>query len=316
MKFYTLMYLDTENKSLAWNGIHGNFLEQMTIFKKCAMNLSASLMAVSAEYKLNVITNDRSFFTETSDIIDVIEIEFKLKLPKDIWFYSAHHKIEIYKWLSENINEYSFLIDSDSLCINKMPPNLQYCINKNIPVYYDITDQNYPIHGRDLIIKDKQALDLSCGLGNWMGGEFIGGNRGFYKDLYQQVEMLLPKYIDKYKSLHHRGDEMLTSVATENLMKKYLIVDAGRFGAIGRYWSVYPQYCQQLFGAYKDKFILHLPADKMYIASLKIDDKTNLIIDYETYLRGKHIDIDPEVFKVAKGGPLSLLRIKMKNLFR
>jgi hypothetical protein len=70
-------------------------------------------------------------------------------------------------------------LDNDVICINNIPENFERIISQNIPVYYDITDQVYPAYGRLKIINDKSLIIESKSIGNWCGGEFIGGKSVF-----------------------------------------------------------------------------------------------------------------------------------------
>lgn len=165
-----------------------------------------------------------------------------------------------------------------------MPPNLINCIKNNIPTYYEITDQVYPAHGRDRIISDKNILSNNDSTGLWAGGEFIGGNNIFFQKLYDEVLPLKTHYFKLYKHLFHNVDEMLVSVALEKLSQNMLIVNAGSFGAIGRYWSSRTKHTQKPWSHYTDHFILHLPADKSFLASLDYNKK-NFMKMYPVYFK-------------------------------
>lgn len=289
VKFYTLLYIDTENLSLSHNGISGTFDQQMKTFIKCCETLNKSLIFFT-NYELIVLTNNKAYIENTSGELKCIEIGFDFKVPKDINFFAAHHKIDVFKYFAQLCDfNYSFLIDSDVLCINKMPLNLINCINSNIPVYYDITEQVYPAYGRETIIKDKEELisnNLSTGI--WAGGEFIGGDNKFFKLLYDEIELISGNYFINYKSLHHQGDEALVSSAIEKVMQKKYICNAGLFGGIGRYWSVQTLHVQNHWKSYVNNFLLHLPADKDFIATISsIDEQFEK--KYENYLLKKNL---------------------------
>lgn len=284
VKFYSLLYIDTNNKSLSNNGINGTFHTQMKIFIKCCEKLNQSLN-VQIEQELTVITNNEEYIRKHSQQLKLQSIPFKFECPHDISFYSAHFKIDVFNYFAKNTDDYSILIDSDALCINKMPINLINCIKSNIPVYYNITDQVYPAYGREKIISDKNILlNENRSTGIWAGGEFIGGNNIFYQKLYDEILPLKTLYFNLYKQLFHNGDEMLVSVALEKLSRSMLIVDAGSFGAIGRYWSSRTKHIQKPWNHYKDHFILHLPADKSFLANLDYN-KQNFIKRYSAYIK-------------------------------
>jgi len=287
IKLYTLLFIDLENQSLSINGVTGSFDTQMEIFIKCCDALNNSLRFFAGQ-ELIVLTNNKAYIENISKQFKCIELNFGFKVPKDITFFAAHYKIDVYKYFSElSDSEYSILIDSDVLCINKMPLNLINCIKNNIPTYYDITDQVYPAYTRELIIKDKEfIMSAESSLGLWAGGEFIGGDNSFFKSLYYEIGLVQDTYIDNYKQFHHIGMEPIVSVAIEKIMQSKFICNVGLFGGIGRYWSRKPRHVQNPWKSYVDKFLIHLPSDKKFIASMTTIDE-NLVIKYEDFLKRK-----------------------------
>jgi hypothetical protein len=301
VKFYTLLYIDSENKSLSLNGISGTFDQQMQIFVKCCEILNNSLTFFT-NCKLVVLTNNKNYINNISLELQCIEIDFDFEVPNGIKFYASHHKIDTFRYFSQlSDDQYSFLIDSDVICINEMPLNLINCIESHIPVYYDITEQVYPAYGREKIIKDKNVLmsdNLSTGI--WAGGEFIGGESEFFKLLYDEIEVIQKNYFDNYKNLHHQGDEALVSTAIERIMHKKYICNAGVFGAIGRFWSTKTLHVQNPWKSYVNNFLVHLPSDKDYIATLS-SINGQFVNNYEKYLfKKKQINLIMTIKTIIK----------------
>lgn len=285
MKFYTLLYVDEKNKSLSHNGISGNFGKQIQIYQNCCKKLNDSLMLYNYNVSLTVLTNSEQVKKEIIGC-NVEIIPFSLNVPKGIRFFAAHYKIDVINWLSQVVDEYSVLIDNDIICLNKVPINLVNIVTNNIPTYFDISDQVYPAYGREIIIEDKIKLDPCANIGIWAGGEYVGGDREFFKKLHHEISLILDKYLKTYASLHHQGDEMLISVAIEKMIKRReAIINIGGLGIIGRYWSVDTKHCQKPIDAYRDHFLLHIPDDKQYIS--KIDAENDLFENYKKYLRFK-----------------------------
>lgn len=300
VRFYTLLYIDTENQSLSVNGISGTFDQQMKTFIKCCETLNESLLFFT-NYQLTVLTNNKAYIECISTNLTCIEIAFDFKVPKDTGFTAAHRKIDAYKYLAQSgDSDYSFLIDSDVLCLSKMPLNLINCISNNIPVYYDITEQVYPAYSREKIIKDKEVLmSNQSSTGIWAGGEFIGGDNKFFKLLHDEIEILQENYFNNYKDLHHQGDEALVSPAIEKIMHNQYICNVGSFGGIGRFWSVPTLHVQSHWKSYTNNFLLHLPADKDFIAGISSVDE-HLINLYESYLKTKRVSIMKYSKKIIK----------------
>lgn len=291
LTFFTLLYIDTNHKSLAHNGISGDFDKQMEIFIGCCNTLNESLKFFTG-IELVILTNNSTYINKVNNKLKCQNINFALDVPKGIKFFSAHFKLEALKYLSLNLEEegYGVLLDSDICCVNKMPRNFINCINNNIPIYYDITDVLFTgivSDGRDEVLETKKILDEDfSSVGLWAGGEIIGGDCHYFKKLCEEVEKLKEKYFETYSLLFHQGDETIVSLAVEKLMRVMYICDIGRFGGIVRYWSLPILHIQLPFKAFKNVFLLHLPGDKKYLARLKTFDN-RLIERYKSYLRIK-----------------------------
>jgi len=277
-----MLYIKSKNfdENAAENGfvtIHG--------YINCCKVLHNSLKKF--DYKLVILTNQPDVIIEQENTLNVEKVDFKLNIPENVRFFSAHHKIEVFKYLSLYGDEYSILLDSDVVCVNNIPENMEKIIQEKIPVYYDITDQVYPAYGRIKIIEDKTIIMGIKSLGNWAGGELIGGSKNFFGEIYNKCIDYWDKYFDNINSFHHQGDEMLTSCAIEKyILDKNVIINAGSIGFIGRYWSVKTLHIGKAFEAYFDNFLLHLPADKEYLA--KYNSENNFIENYQIYLHNKN----------------------------
>ena len=136
-------------------------------------------------------------------------------------------------------------------------------------MYYDISNQVIPAYGRDVILNDMETLLGERSEGRWAGGEFLLGPPGFFAELTGIIDDLYPRYVDNVRSLHHVGDEAFTSAALERMRKggRYM-TDAGTLGIIARYWNANVAHWQRPIEACRECFLLHLPADKKFIASL------------------------------------------------
>ncbi len=274
MKFFTLIHIEKGEQSLHNNFVK-SFRDQINLYLNCAKQLHRSLLPEGIE--LVVLTNDANFLNDlNSDSynIPVVQLSFQSTVPSGIKFYSAHFKLEVFTYLSGLPDDYVALVDSDMLCVGKMPKALETCIRQGLPLYYDITDQVTPAYGADKIIADKEMVGERPSVGLWAGGEFIAGPPQFFKKLMVEIDAIKPTYFNNFSSLHHQGDEVLTSIAIEQLKLKgdVPIVDAGPLSIVGRYWSFVPLHSQKPIEAYKHHFILHLPSDKKFLAALQPDE--------------------------------------------
>jgi len=273
MKFFTLIHICAEEQSLH-NSNANNFDSQIQLYLSCAKKLHFTLRQQNLD--LIVLTNDKNYLQNLNSDnykIEIIEIAFTLKVPSGIKFYSAHFKLEVFQFLAMQEHPYVALVDSDMLCVNPLPESLQNIIDLKIPMYYDITDQTAPAYGHHVIISDKERLINHKSVGLWAGGEFISGPPAFFHDLSEQVKNIQDQYFSSFNLFHHQGDEMITSIAIEELMitKKYTIFDGGALSIVDRFWSAHTLHIQKPLKAYFNHFLLHLPADKAFIANLRND---------------------------------------------
>lgn len=268
LKFFGLLHLEEKEQS-AMNLAAADFQDQIITYLKNAITLSNSLYYFGNSFKL--ITNRKDIIDEYLSSINkslqVIEIPFITEIPKGTKFYSAHFKLDVYRYFSSLIDEYIIFCDLDVLCVNATPLNLINNVESRIPIFYDVSDQVIPAFGREAIIGDLSLINSINSEGRWAGGEFISGTPNFFKSLMEEIDNIYGNYIENLNSLRQVNDEPLVSAALELLRKKGInIVDAGTLGIIGRYWSVDTKHYQKPYDYFKQCFLIHLPADKKFLA--------------------------------------------------
>lgn len=195
----------------------------------------------------------------------VVQIDFCLKVPADINFYSAHFKIDAFRYFSGFPGERFNLIDLDVVCLGDYSVLSQ--LSDDI-VVYDITREISEEFGLDRLCLDFSLLGLAKNNLKWYGGEFISAPASFYGDLYARVKRINERYLSCYKKLHHQGDEMLVSCAINEMTDAGVrVVDASSMGVIHRHWSGVAGYNQLFLWSviFKLAFI-HLPQDKKMLA--------------------------------------------------
>jgi hypothetical protein len=278
-----MLYIKEKNLSLniAENG-NVNYLGYIN----CCAVLSKSLERYG--HKLIVVTNEPDMIQSYCSSLIVEKASFNLTIPEGISFFSAHHKFDVFRHLSIYGNDYSILLDSDVVCINKMPENIQNIIAQKIPMYLGTSDRTYTTNGTKKVVDDKTKLMGKPSIGIWTGGEFLGGDREFFHTMYNYCMKYWDKYVVCHKELFHNGDEMLTSCAIEDyFLSDNKIFDVGTVNCIYRSWSVPTIYIERPFDVILDHFLLHLPADKEYLA--KYDYSINFINEYKKYIKTKKI---------------------------
>lgn len=318
INYYTLLFINPEESSLG-NGVKGDYNEKIEKYIRCCLTLSESLR-VKGLQGLTIITNDskkiisvaNNNFIQSSKV-HCVEIPFKTKVPSNIAFSSAHHKLDVFKYFSTlPQSEYSVLLDSDVLCINDEPFVLKKLgekvkgksnVAQEFPAFiYNISDQQIQAftaervcHDKDLLITKAFNEKAFASSALWAGGEYISGSASFYKTLYSACLKLLPTYFENAKTLFHNGDEMIVSCAIEYLLqkKKIAVFDAGLFGIVGRYYDSSTNHVQHIWKYFSKNFLVHLPMDKDFLASYKVSG--DVLPDLEKYLQANKTFINATV---------------------
>jgi hypothetical protein len=183
------------------------------------------------------------------------------------------------------------------ISISEIPQCLINIVEAGIPLCYDISDQIIPAFGHDVILQDMECLLGATSEGRWSGGEFISGTPEFFRKFSTEANKICTQYAENPSNFHHQGDEMITSVALERLRRQgCYIADAGTLGIVGRFWSVPTLHPQKPFDYFRNCFLLHLPADKQFLAETSVvtaQQQDLFFKRYEVHLRAKELERSP-----------------------
>jgi hypothetical protein len=263
LRFYGLLHID-EKEEAGPNIRVDSFEHLIKSYTNNAVTLSRTLEYQGLSFTL--LTNRMDLITDINAGLSVKEIDFQRRVPRGVPFYSAHHKIDVFRYLSTKVDDYSVLCDLDMVCINPIPQALINIVELEIPLCYEVTDQVIPAYGRERVLNDIELINESKSEGRWYGGEFIGGNSTFFKELYDTIDIVTESYIRNMEKLHHIGDEAIVSPAIELIRKKTIISEAGCIGLVSRFWNCNVQHPQKPFEWSKECFMIHLPGDKELLA--------------------------------------------------
>ena len=102
MKFYGLLHISDDGRHSPNLKARGS-VAAVASYLANAVTLANSLRAVGCDFTL--VTNDKERLTELNAAslaadIAITEIPFGSRVPRHILFYSAHHKIDVYRWFS------------------------------------------------------------------------------------------------------------------------------------------------------------------------------------------------------------------------
>ncbi len=290
IRLFGLLHLERAEHS-AENVYTKDFQDQTGIYVKNAVNLSNSLERRGVGFVL--LTNDKTAIDEIVSRegmkLEVQEISFRTKVPSGVRFYSAHFKLDVFHYFASLSDKYVGFCDLDMVCINDFPPAFYKNMEGGIPMFYDISDQVIPAYGADVIIHDLESIHHCKSEGRWSGGEFITGPPAFFANLSAEIDRIYENYLNVIGQSHHVGDEAVTSAALEIMRKSgTYIADAGTLGIVGRFWSGKVLHPQKPLKCFEICSLLHLPADKHFLAAMAKKDPSRLAVfkrEYKAYLR-------------------------------
>lgn len=230
-----------------------------------------------------MLVNDEVAVQESLDRIGYSDlklkcIDFELDVPVDCRFYSAHYKIDVFKYFgTRSDNEYSVLLDTDVVCIAPFKDDFYSAVEKRIPMIYTLSGYG----GLKKYIDVSKIVDDVDWM-QWAGGEFIGGDNKFYQQLYEDILKFKGRYWENiHNNLFHVGDEMLTSIALRHLYGKFSPIDAGSLSVIYRYWS---RFDNANYTSYNTSLV-HFPGDKAFFTKVNPnhDSIKGLMNGYKVY---------------------------------
>jgi hypothetical protein len=287
MKVFGLLHVAESQKTVA-NLRMRHFTDRIAVYVNCATTLSRSLAQQGLSFAL--ITNDKAFLERVSlasKRLHIEEIAFDSIVPAGVPFFSAHFKIDLFKYLADCDEDYVVFCDVDVMALTTTPESLRRNAADGVAMAYDISDQVIPAYGSDVIARDLQRLHGFPSEGRWYGGEFLAGRPTFFRQLSDNIAKVYPDYVKYIGSLHHVSDEMPTNAALEMMRRQGVIVaDAGSLGIVGRYWNAEVRHVQRDAAYFLRGFLLHTPADKRFLAELAMtEERVNYAVAYRLYLR-------------------------------
>lgn len=264
IKFYTLLYIDLEETRLL-GGSTRKGEDRIALFLRNAALLDRSLRT-NNEWcgPLTVLTNDAPLLERISSEIghrfDIRTIDFTLGVPKGIKFYSAHYKIDAFRYLSGRPeDEYSVLLDNDIVSLRPFTREFLEIADRGVATCFHLSMSDT---GR--MMADCRKIVPGLAPVQWTGGEFWGGTREFFGRLYNESVKVAGAYFPQVgNDLFHVGDEMITSIAFGRMREEGLrYYDVRLLDILRRYWVLHEKEPLDRM----NPVLAHLPADKLWIA--------------------------------------------------
>jgi len=260
-KFYGLLYIDAQGSK----NVNLGKVVDPNIYILCASLCSKTFRAAGAVF--HIITNNEEYVRrhlEGSGLDDIVVFghDFPSIVPRTTPFYVAHFKLDIFKAFGHEIfGERIALIDLDTVLLRRLPPTASLAA-------YDISDQVFPAYGRHRIGSDMELVSgRSLSDPRWYGGEFVMGSATEFATVSRYIDSCWTNYVENFSSLHHVGDEMIMSCALNMARADGVrIVDYGQGNVVARWWTARTSHRQAAFDAISGAALLHLPADKAFLA--------------------------------------------------
>jgi hypothetical protein len=264
------------------------------IYIRCAALLAKSTHA--AGYPVTIFTNEGALVRDRFKALGVsgpVQIEhrdFVSRLARTVCHRSAHHKLDVIRELAEGDDgPISMLVDLDAVFLR--PLRHSELPNARQIGCYDITSMmRAESAGRsdaDIRALTRRFRDSAP---RWFGGEVIAGSAGKFRELVGYLDEVEQRYWDVRHDLYHNGDEAPVSSALNlYLAKGGAISEMGDRHTILRWWTASRPFQQPDFTSSLDRAILHLPADKEFLASVADEpfDARCFIAAYRRHARSK-----------------------------
>jgi hypothetical protein len=282
-KYYGLLYIDqlaNRDANLVGGG------DPIDVYLSCAALCSKAFRSMGESFCL--VTNDARNVRGRLERLELGDLQvasrtFLLPVPHGLPFYSAHFKLDLFRGFAsgEFGNNIGF-VDLDTVLLRSLPESSALGV-------YDISDQVQVVYGQHRIAADIERISGKwISDARWYGGEFIAGSSSMFSAISHYVEAFWVNYIDNVGSLAHVGDEMIMSAALNCLrLDGISLVDYGKSGSIARWWTVRTRHQQLAFDAVQGAALLHLPADKVFLARQARNpfDRESFLRAFRPYVR-------------------------------
>lgn len=266
--FYCLLHLAPEETALV-NNQERDFAKRIRIYARNVLALANSLSLHG--YSLTCVTNDRNTIEQllvAKPTFEIIEIPFRMKVPKGITFYSNHFAFDLYEFIGQQNHEYAIVLDADVLMARKLDRKQIALMENRTSLAYDITQDSEKDSSDEIKNDLLQVLRKNSEL-RWYGGEFLGGTPDFFSDISLIARSLSASYESNIEKIFHHGMEtLLTSSLVVMREQGKQIEDAGEQKLVSRVWNV-PFLKQKKFLETEMKSVfIHLPGHKLWISSI------------------------------------------------
>lgn len=278
LHFFSLLAVDDAGAEKPMNAKSGGGDESLLLYLRCAATLSATLRAHSGA-GLTILTNDRARLERASSVASIRGLEF-LEIacshdgPAGSAFRLAIHKLDALAYLAGLADECEVvLLDSDMFATADLRPWFEGVFQRAELGLYEITAHEVPEYGAAVVAADLATVAGRVVPIRWFGGEVLAARPPTLRRLLPHIEECYERYLQGWPTLNHNGDEVIVSAAIHLLaMDGVATEDLGTTGVVRRFWSVLPRREGTWVHHPFAHPLLHLPADKEFLASLTVPE--------------------------------------------
>ena len=240
----------------------------LDIYLRCAATSARSFAHFGYDWTL--VTDQPDVVRDRCGLLGLEELAirgeaFSLGVPADIPFRLAHFKLELLrKFGSGDFGSCVAVVDLDTVCIAPLPPGVDLCQGLT---GYRLSAQDGSEETDDRLSSSLATLLAGAGSREWWGGEFLAGDAAGFAALWEEVGAIWPRYLESWRDLMHAGDEMVLAAAIQRYRDGgHRLMDAGEASVVARYWTARTRHLPRTFRSLDGVSILHLPADKAFLA--------------------------------------------------
>lgn len=269
VQVYSLLHIEPKEFSRV-NLQKSSFEKSIEIYFRNALTLQKSLEQIGLEF--NLLTNDAQYlknhFPTLISRLNILEIEFTFPSPKGVKFYSSHHVLDVFHFLSQTQHSYLIYLDLDVIAINQLNAQQIEAFTSSKAIALDhtihsIDEWKYEMYSDLLLTRGKS------GAVKWYGGEFLSGDKEFFKAITGKIQLLTNNYLSSIEKIFHKGMETLLTAALLELEDEgWKLYDATSYSLIVRIWEMPFKKQNEFYRTFKNFTFIHLPGHKEWLSEL------------------------------------------------
>lgn len=238
---------------------------------RCAALMARS--ALAAGYHPTIVTNRADILERDFAELGVppgvtfTQRQFVSRLDPGALHRAAHHKLDVIRDLAARpADAMALIVDLDAVFLRALG-------DRDLPApgaigAYDISEAMTAESGNRAAADIHAIAPEPIASPRWYGGELIVARSSEFRTLTTLLDMVEPRYWRRHADLYHSGDEAPVSTALNlHVARGGAICELGACGTVVRWWTAKRPFPQPRLSTLTDRAVLHLPADKEFLAT-------------------------------------------------